>query len=216
MYGYYDFYGDFGNGIPEVHSSGSAIALAIIIIYAIALCFGIVCYILEAIGFYSMAKRRGLRLYGLAWVPIGNIWLLGTIADQYDYVKKGVQKSQGTTLLVLALIMFILDLVAVAFFIVAAVLGSDEYVTFMVAGTVIMVGVLILGIIAAVLEYVALYKLYASSKPDCAVAFTVLSVLFNVTIPFFVFVCRKSDFGLMPPPPPQYQAYSNVYIPPKY
>ena len=45
-------------------------------------------------------------------------------------------------------------------------------------------------------RYFAYYDYYASCRPDLKVVFLVLSILFPVTLPFFVFACRKHDLGM--------------------
>lgn len=39
----------------------------------VTLALSLVIYIFESLGFYTMAKRRGIHYPGLAWVPIGGI-----------------------------------------------------------------------------------------------------------------------------------------------
>ena len=58
----------------------------------------------------------------------------------------------------------------------------------------------------SVIFYIALYDLYTSVNPPCNVLFLVFSILFNVTMPFFIFFNRKLDGGMPPrcevPQPP--------------
>ena len=58
-----------------------------------------------------------------------------------------------------------------------------------------------------VLRYMALYDLYTSCSPSNNVLFLVLSIIFGVTEPFFIFFNRKKDGG-MPPRRPEPQAYA--------
>ena len=46
--------------------------------------FSIAAYILTAIAIYTVSRRRGLRNPWLAWVPVANVWLLGSLSDQYQ------------------------------------------------------------------------------------------------------------------------------------
>ena len=39
---------------------------------------GIASYVLSAVAIYVIARRRGLRKPWLAWVPVLNVWLLGS------------------------------------------------------------------------------------------------------------------------------------------
>ena len=50
----------------------------------------------------------------------------------------------------------------------------------------------------SVFAYLAYYDLFKSCKPDNAVLFLVLSIFVNVTLPFFIFACRKADEGMPP------------------
>ena len=38
----------------------------------VTIAFGITVYILQGIGLFTLAERRGISLPGLAWVPVGN------------------------------------------------------------------------------------------------------------------------------------------------
>lgn len=51
--------------------------------------FAVLVYVFYSLGLYTIAKRRGLRYYGLAWVPIADYWILGSIADQYHNAHTG-------------------------------------------------------------------------------------------------------------------------------
>ena len=51
----------------------------------------------------------------------------------------------------------------------------------------------------SVMIYIALYKVYKSCDPKHAVLFLVLSIIFNITLPFFVFACRNKDLGMPQP-----------------
>ena len=56
----------------------------------------------------------------------------------------------------------------------------------------------IVAIVLSVFQYIAHYDLYASCDPEHKVLFTVLSILLPVTQPFFVFACRKKEYGMPP------------------
>ena len=60
----------------------------------------------------------------------------------------------------------------------------------------------------------ALYDVYTSMDPKNSVVFTVLSILFNVTEPFFLFFNRNKDAG-MPPRKQQPVCHDPVYEQPK-
>ena len=41
-------------------------------------------YVLGSIGLYTLAKRRSVRFYSLAWVPIFGAWILGVLSDRHE------------------------------------------------------------------------------------------------------------------------------------
>ena len=81
-------------------------AFGILVVFYFLLLFfvfaiGIASYVLSSLGLYTVAERRKLRHPWLAWIPIGNAWLLGSISDQYQYVAKGKVKNRRKILLAL-------------------------------------------------------------------------------------------------------------------
>ena len=53
-------------------------------------------------------------------------------------------------------------------------------------------------ITGVVFRYIAYHKLFTSSDPNNAVAFLIIGIFIPVTLPFFVFACRKKDRGMPP------------------
>lgn len=53
----------------------------------------LIVYILLALGLYKQAKNRALDHPWLAWLPIGNLWILGCLADQYRKLVLGKEKA---------------------------------------------------------------------------------------------------------------------------
>ena len=69
-----------------------------------------VLYVLQAVGLYTLAQRRGIRYAWLAWVPVGSLWVLASLADDYQARVRGKQRKMrlwlplayGLTLVLLA------------------------------------------------------------------------------------------------------------------
>lgn len=190
----------------------------------VAYILGIVSYVLQSVGFYSMAKRRGIHNPWLAWVPVGNVWILGSISDQYQYVAKGNVRNRRKTLLglmIAMLIISVLTVVALVAFFFGAVSNAGTLdslsggVGLLVAGFVGYLALLAVSLTLLVFQHIALYDLYASSRPGGAVAFLVLGIFFSFLIPFFVFACRKKDGGMPPRPAPQQIPEEPVYLQPE-
>lgn len=179
---------------------------------------GIAGYVLSAIALYTIAQRRGLNRPWLAWIPIVNCWILGSLSDQYRYVVKGEIKSKRKVLLVLNILLKVLSgaMIGVAVAMVmnlagGAFRGADPEDMFHSAlgPAVGILGLALpmagIAIAFAVIRYMALYDLYRSMDPVNCVLFTVLSILFGITEPFFLFFSRNKDLGM--PPRRQAPAY---------
>lgn len=66
-------------------------------------------YVLQAIGLYTIAQRRGIAHAWLAWVPVGSVWILGSIADDYR-VRGGKKSGLRVWLVILAAAVLVLSL----------------------------------------------------------------------------------------------------------
>ena len=74
---------------------------------------GIVVYVLQALALYTIAQRRGIKKAWLAWIPLVNVWILGSLSDQYQYVVKRQVKNKRKILLGLNIAILALSLVIV-------------------------------------------------------------------------------------------------------
>ena len=172
-------------------------------------------YVLQSAGFYTIAKRRGIHHPWLAWIPIGNLWILGSISDQYQYVLKGKMKNKRKALLTLNILLAV-AVVAVyvlfgAFVVQALTYGDpmlavDHTAMLNLVGTMLSMAAMAfvmsgLAIAVAVIQYIALNDLYRSCEPGNSVLYLVLSIFVNITLPVFVFICRNKDLGMPPRKP---------------
>jgi len=168
-------------------------------------------FVFTALALYTIAKNRGIRNSWLAWIPVANVWILGSLSDQYRYVVKGEIKSKRKALLVLAIAEAVLYWV----FLVAAVLSVghlffgvlNQVSEHTLLGRIMVPGLLLLGsslplagvaIAKTVIYYMALYDVYRSCDPRNSVMYLVLSIVFTVTRPFFLFFNRNKDEGMPP------------------
>lgn len=189
--------------IPEASGFGAlgVFLVLYLLIMFFTTAFSLVCYVLQSYGLYTIANRRGIRNSWLAWVPVGNMWILGSISDQYQYVAKGKVKNRRKLLLGLNIGLVV---ATVGWFI--AILASSLMSESVVNGVITFVLIMLLGylafltmvVIATVYMYLCCYDLYHSCNPGNAVLFLVLSIVFPVTLPFFIFACRKKDLGMPP------------------
>lgn len=179
-------------------------------------------YVLTALSLYTIAKRRGLNHPWLAWIPVANVWLIGSISDQYRYVTQRQNKSKRKWLLGLNIATAVLSLViiilAVGTIIQAFASSYYYYDEEEILSTVLRLGISMLALVvpllavsvaAKILRYMAMYDIYKSLDPANCTLYLVLSILFSVTEPFFLIFNRNKDLG-MPPRRPE----PNPYVPP--
>lgn len=169
--------------------------------------FGIAAYILTAIAIYTISRRRNLSKPWLAWIPVLNYWLLGSISDQYQYVVKGENKNKRKWLLSLNIVKAVLISSVTVLGIVTAcgIIFSinDAEMMRAINGPLMAILGLALPLAAAaialcVIRYMALYDVYRSLDPGNAVLYLVLSILFSPTEPFFLFFNREKELGMPP------------------
>ena len=173
--------------------------------------FGIASYVLSSMALYTLAKRRGIAKAWLSWVPVVNVWILGSLSDQYRYVVKGQYKNKRKSMLILSILLWILGVamtavggVLVAGAITGAMRGVSEKVMLeSVLGPALglcglAVPVIGIAIALTIIRYMALYDVYTSMDPTSNVLFLVLSILFSFTECFFLFFSRNKDEGMPP------------------
>lgn len=216
-------YYDYANAMEGVMGTVLGIYLFVLFLTLVA---GVAFYVLQAISFYTIAKRRGIRNPWLAWIPVGNNWILGSISDQYQYVKNGKVKNRRKILLGLSIASLISSvLYCMGAFAFGFLAGYGETVATGQIGLFVMLMLLYalvelaLAITLYVFTYMSLYDLYVSCDPSNGVLYLLLSIFISVTTPFLLFACRNKDDG-MPPrrdaviqPQPQAQAFPQIAVP---
>lgn len=167
-------------------------------------------YVFSALGLYTMAQRRGLRHPWLAWIPVANVWILGSLSDQYRYVVRGEVRSKRKVLLTLEIVAAVLRLVLavtagvtlVRSIMYMGAANPDRFVAELLGnlGGMLILCVPLVGVAIAqtVLYFMALYDVYTSCAPQDNVVYLVLSILFGFTKAIFLFLCRNRDDGMPP------------------
>lgn len=202
------------------------------IMFLAILAVGIACYVLRALSMHTIARRRGLNKPWLAWLPIGDAWILGSISDQYRYLVKGEHKSKrkillglsiGSTACVLLVFAAAISLIARLTMADAEGIISDSQRASIVMGPVLtMLGIALVmsavSITGLVFRYMSLYDLYCSCDPSNATAFLAVGIvgsfagnlipsigfLGTLLEPIFLMVVREKDLGMPPRKRPEY------------
>lgn len=181
--------------------------------------FSIAAYVLSALALYTIARRRGLRSPWMAWVPVANSWIIGSISDQYRYVVRGENRSKRKSLVVLSILSAVFTIALVVLFVVLVVsaanngmrgVSEQEMLSDLFGLLMAMLGLCLplaaVAIAFAVIRYMALFDIYRSLDPSNSVMYLVLSIVVGVTEPFFLFFNRNKDTG-MPPRKQEQPAY---------
>ena len=153
-------------------------------------------YVFTALSLYTIARRRGLNCPWLAWIPVADLWLVGSLSDQYRYLTQGQVKHKRIVLLILKAVTLALTggLVGAVIWL-AASSGSAAAVVTMLVMALLDAGA---AIALTVLNFMALYDIYASCTPENATVYLVLSIFFKVLKPIFLFISRDADGGMPP------------------
>ena len=203
--GYYEYY----NSIPEdVLEMAEIMGTVFLGVFAVIGVFGLVMYILRSLALHTIANRRGLKNAWLAWVPVGQEWIIGSVSDQYQYLTKGKIQNRRKILLVLQLAAVLISTVFSIINLAGSLVGMlNNYGYAWEYSGMVMNGLGIAGlnflssglsIAAVVFRQMSLYDLYKSCNPKNCVVFLVLGIFFGVTEPFFLMSCRHRDDGMPP------------------
>ena len=201
-------YNEFTYAMEEAMSS-MALSLAM---NAGSSLMSIAIYIFTALSLYTIAKRRDIRRPWMAWVPVVNAWLLGSIADQYRYVAKGETKNKRKVLLILQIVSTVLVIV---FFVMFFVMMFDlvmEVTTFSMDEEELLMSVMgslggmmamilplcAVSIAYSIIYYMALYDIYESCDPGNKVLYLVVGIFVGIAQAIFLFICRNKDGGMPP------------------
>ena len=156
-------------------------------------------YVLQGIGLFTVAKRRGIERPWLAWIPVAEMWTLGCISDRYRYVTQGIDPKLRTKLLWTMIAYQVLRIPLEALDIYEAAVGK-----FAVGGLLTVVVLLtsipatVFGITAIVHQFKALYDYFRSCTPDRATLYLLLSIFVPFAQVILVFMARNKDLGMPP------------------
>lgn len=204
-----DFSGEF--------FENNIVGIFYLIYMLVVMAVGVGSYVFQSLGFYTIAKRRGIKKPWLSWLPVGNLWILGCISDQYQYVVKGKIKNKRKALLVLSILMSLLTVVLLVLYVAFIWIVIEDSHSLDAAGAAVFfalipVSLAVSGISIAVtvITYIALYDLFTSCDPKNNLLYLLLSIFVSITMPIFIFVCRNKELGM--PPRKQNPA---AFIPPE-
>lgn len=190
---------------------------------------GVLVYILEAWALYTIAQRRGIKKPWMAWIPLVNVWILGSVSDQYQYVVKRQVKNKRKVLLginIAMTVLIVLLIAAIVWLVVSLVmmgvsmelfssgnmpnpnidsialeaLADEIGVLLLLCLTAL--PLLVLLIVHTVYFYMAMYDVFRSCDPKNSTLYLVLSLVGNVVVEgaYCIFLMLCKDKDLGMPP----------------
>lgn len=163
--------------------------------FILGILLGIIGYILQSAGLFILAERRGIRLPGLAWVPIGNGWILASLADQYmDVTQQRKTKYRY---------FFVIFLVGVILLEIFGLRRKSTLATFIM---------IIAAVVVLILWYTILYYFFKSCVREGSRTFFLCTYIFPALQPILIFTLRNYDEGMIPVTPnPEEESYRRDY-----
>ena len=177
--------------------------LYIIPVYAAAIAFSVIAYILTGKSLSAIARRRGIDKPWLAWVPVGCDWLLGCISDQYRYVTFGEESNRRGKLLKTNIVLLVIAAVVLIFSGVMCVMAafgvSDDAVLVMALFMMALAyGMIPVAVVYSINYYKSMFDLFRSCDPDKSLVYLLVSIFASYPLPFFLYSCRNKDLGMPP------------------
>jgi hypothetical protein len=126
---------------------------------------GIAVYIFFSLALYKIAQRRGVEMAWLAWIPVGQMYVIGLLVKKVNVSSFEIPKLEIVLpvgmlgVFILGFIPFLGQLLSLAYF---------------------------------ALILITLYNLYGQYVPEKAMTYTLLSIL-GITIPFLLYGLRDKD-----------------------
>lgn len=163
-------------------------------------------FLLEAYCLFAIAKRRGLPNPWLAWIPVLQLWVLGGISDQYQ-AEQGKKRIKRWSLPVFSLLSslagsFLSGMVKdLALEFIQTGAFQMPSVEWLLSAGILALITAALALALKILQLLALYDLYRSCQPKNASLYLLLSFLFGICTPIFLFLCCKKDYSLPTPEP---------------
>lgn len=182
-------------------------------------------YIFNAIGLYTLSKRRGYDKPWLAWIPFARAYLLGKIADNINVCSNKKTANRIWTLIadVLGSITYFIACIGIL-----RVMLSPNFMKSIINDSMneealfLMLPIVMLSLLYSLFQLVrviffsiAQYRIYSDYSPTNAVAFVILGIFFQLS-PFFLFSIRNKPsisayYSQNPQQPNSYQQSQNYY-----
>lgn len=172
---------------------------------AVSAVIGIAIYLLESISVYKMAKSAEIKNPWLAFIPVANDWVFGTLAEKYKKKNRTKSARFGIILPVLEGIVLI-ETIALTIFTVISVkeitgyaldavntsaeMAPEQFMS-LIPVIILYFALMAVAIAYAVVFFIALWRVYYSFDKSNATLYIVLSIIFTISVPIILFIIRN-------------------------
>ena len=184
--------------------------------FTISLLIGLVLYLLESIGVYKMAKSAEIKNPWLAFIPVANGWVFGTIAEKYKK-KNGTKSARFGIILPVLEGIVLIEAIALTIFTVISIkeitgyaldavntsseMAPEQFMS-LIPVIILYFALMAVAIAYAVVFFIALWRVYSSFDKPNATLYIVLSVVFTISVPIILFIIRNRK--------PEFDPHNNV------
>lgn len=184
--------------------------------FTISLLIGLALYLLESIGVYKMAKSAEIKNPWLAFIPVANGWVFGTIAEKYKK-KNGTKSARFGIILPVLEGIVLIEAIALTIFTVISIKEitgyaldavntssemAPEHFMSLIPVIILYFALMAVAIAYAVVFFIALWRVYSSFDKPNATLYIVLSVVFTISVPIILFIIRNRK--------PEFDPHNNV------
>ena len=165
--------------------------------------FALADYLIHSYSLFTMANNRKIANSWIAWVPIGKLWILGSIADHTDEKLSQQSKKWSMTMLIFGLAGTAFTYLAIAAYVIfvfgAAFISAqidymdDELAIFLamlffIAMIIFVLVIMLCSVVYTarpILDCICMYKIFADVASPSAIKYLIISAI----VPFGASVC---------------------------
>lgn len=183
---------------------------------AVSAVIGIAIYLLESISVYKMAKSAEIKNPWLAFIPVANDWVFGTLAEKYKK-KNGTKSARFGIILPVLEGIVLIEAIALTIFTVISIkeitgyaldavntsseMAPEQFMS-LIPVIILYFALMAVAIAYAVVFFIALWRVYSSFDKPNATLYIVLSVVFTISVPIILFIIRNRK--------PEFDPHNNV------
>lgn len=172
---------------------------------AVSAVIGIAIYLLESISVYKMAKSAEIKNPWLAFIPVANDWVFGTLAEKYKK-KNGTKSARFGIILPVLEGIVLIEAIALTIFTVISIkeitgyaldavntsseMAPEQFMS-LIPVIILYFALMAVAIAYAVIFFIALWRVYSSFDKSNATLYIVLSVVFTISVPIILFIIRN-------------------------